>query len=43
MSATVTAGSVAVADTARSNLADFGRYVQEMLPKFVQQTQITFR
>lgn len=40
---TIVAGSSAVADTTRSNLSDFGRYVQEMLPKYVQQTQITFR
>ena len=32
-----------MADTDRSNLMEFGRYVQEMLPKYIQQTQITFR
>lgn len=26
----------------QANLLDFGKYVQEMLPKFVQQTQVTY-
>ena len=26
----------------KSNLLDFGKYVQEMLPKYVQQTQVTY-
>ena len=35
-------GTVAVAvDEKRTNLMEFGRYVQEMLPKFVQHAQIT--
>ena len=34
--------SVAVTvDEKRNNLMEFGRYVQEMLPKYVQQAQIT--
>ena len=38
------AGTVAVAvDEKRTNLMEFGRYVQEMLPKFVQHAQITHR
>lgn len=37
-------GTVAVAvDEKRNNLMEFGRYVQEMLPKFVQHAQITHR
>ena len=39
----LTGAGGAVADTDRSNLMEFGRYVQEMLPKYIQQTQITFR
>ena len=36
------AESVAVTvDEKRNNLMEFGRYVQEMLPKYVQQAQIT--
>lgn len=35
--------SSAVTDNARSNLVEFGRYVQEMMPKYVQLTQITYR
>lgn len=38
---TNTANKVLV-DTRRDNLMEFGRYVQEMLPKYVQQTQITY-
>lgn len=34
--------SSAVTDNARSNLVEFGRYVQEMMPKYVQLTQITY-
>ena len=35
-------GSVAVAvDEKRTSLMEFGRYVQEMLPKYVQQAQIS--
>ena len=34
--------STAVSDE-RSRLAEYGRYVQEMLPKYVQLTQITHR
>ena len=38
------AGTVAIAvDEKRTNLMEFGRYVQEMLPKFVQHAQITHR
>ena len=38
------AESVAVAvDEKRNSLMEFGRYVQEMLPKYVQQAQITHR
>ena len=34
--------SVAVTvDEKRNSLMEFGRYVQEMLPKYVQQAQIT--
>lgn len=33
----------AVTESARNNLVDFGRYVQEMMPKYVQLTQITSR
>lgn len=33
----------AITGIARSNLVDFGRYVQEMMPKYVQLTQITYR
>ena len=37
-------GTVAVAvDEKRNNLMEFGRYVQEILPKFVQHAQITHR
>ncbi|CAI7989846.1 NADH dehydrogenase [ubiquinone] iron-sulfur protein 3, mitochondrial [Geodia barretti] len=32
----------ALLDSNRSNLMEFGRYVQEMLPKYIQQTQITY-
>ena len=36
------AESVAVTvDEKRNNLMEFGRYLQEMLPKYVQQAQIT--
>ena len=36
------AGTKAVAvDEKRTSLMDFGRYVQEMMPKFVQHAQIT--
>ena len=41
---TLITGTVAVAvDEKRANLMEFGRYVQEMLPKFVQHAQITHR
>ena len=41
-SACCVAESVAVTvDEKRNNLMEFGRYVQEMLPKYVQQAQIT--
>lgn len=33
----------AVTESKRNNLMDFGRYVQEMMPKYVQLTQITYR
>lgn len=33
----------AATDVARNNLVEFGRYVQEMMPKYIQLTQITYR